>query len=71
MLICEIRTLNYTNCMKKLRRIAITLLPVFLFASCETFSFSKERAAEKRKQDLCQEIETKDLPHCSGSLENE
>jgi len=33
---------------------------------CTTLSFDKERATEKRKLDLCTEIETRDLPQCAG-----
>jgi len=56
--------------MKYLRPIlfATTLLTL---SACSSFSLDKERAAEQRKQELCGEIGTRDLPHCTGSLEPE
>lgn len=35
--------------------------------ACSTLTLDKERAAERRKQDLCGEIDTRNLPHCTGT----
>jgi len=37
-------------------------------SACSSFSIDKERATEQRKNDLCKEIDTRDLPHCNGTL---
>jgi len=56
--------------MGKISKAVIALAFMAPLAACESFSLDKERATEQRKQELCGEISTRDLPHCSGSLEN-
>ena len=49
----------------KLSLVALTLLALPL-AGCSTLDLDSERAADQRKQELCREIATRDLPHCAG-----
>lgn len=55
---------------KTSRNLLITAL-ILPLSACQSFALDKEKAAEQRKEDLCSEIETRDLPHCYGSLEND
>ena len=48
-----------------MRTLCIAFAALSLTA-CSTFSFDKDRAAEQRKQELCQELETRDQPQCAG-----
>lgn len=50
---------------KTCRHLFILALIVPLSA-CQSFSIDKERATERRKQELCGHIDTRDLPQCSG-----
>lgn len=52
--------------MKHARNLLILALPILLLSACESFSLDKERAAEQRKQELCGQIDTRNLPHCAG-----
>jgi len=35
-------------------------------SACSTLNIDKERATQQRKDQLCSEIETRDLPQCAG-----
>jgi len=50
---------------KFIKAITIIVFTVPLLG-CESFSFDKQRAAEKRKQELCTEIDTRDQPYCAS-----
>jgi|GEM_PF-2117317 len=49
--------------MKTLTIIALA----FGLTGCSTLSFDKEHATEHRKQELCRDISTRELPQCTGS----
>jgi len=40
-------------------------------SGCSTLSLDKDRATEIRKQELCTDISTRDLPQCAGTLDRE
>ena len=50
--------------------LTITAIAVAL-SGCSTLSLDKDRAAEARKQELCTDISTRDLPQCAGTLDRE
>jgi len=52
--------------MKRISGLIIFITAPLFAVSCSSFSLDKERATEQRKQTLCDEIDTRDLPHCSG-----
>lgn len=52
--------------MKRLLILCALTAPLLLTSACQSFSLDKERATERRKQALCSEIDTRDLPHCTG-----
>jgi len=56
--------------MRTLTKTIIAAALILPLSACQSFSLDKDRAAEKRKQELCGDISTRDLPHCSGSLKN-
>ena len=51
--------------MKNTTLIATLMISLFLLSACQSLNFDK--AEEQRKQELCKEIDTRELPHCSGS----
>ena len=63
--------LSLSGLMTRLIMIMLIALAGLGLAACASFSLDKDRAEEHRKQELCQEIDTKDLPHCAGTLEPE
>lgn len=52
--------------MGKFKQIALWGLPVLLLASCQSIDLDRDRSAEQRKQAMCGEVGTHDLPHCTS-----
>jgi len=45
---------------------ALLLITAINLTACSTLNLDKDRAAEQRKQELCQDITTRDQPQCAG-----
>ena len=43
-----------------------SLLSSIALGGCSTLGWDKERITEQRKQELCRDVSTRDLPHCAG-----